>query len=494
MNKITNTNKLNLIINKLKSSILIKNTFILLLASIIIKILSLLNRIIMTRMISSSGISLYIISLPTIMLFTSIGGFSLNIGIAREISLNKDNHSYIIKKGLKIAFIMSLLSSVILFLIAPILSKYALKQQSVTYILILSIPFIIITSINNVFKGYLQGLNNMNSIAVTSLLEQISRFILTIILLYIFRNSSSLMLVLLLILTMTIGELFSLLYNIYKTYKNKPVKNRQTPNNKDKIFSLSLNTTLSHLSYNVTSFLEPIIYTFCLNKLFISSETILFKYSEINAYTLPTLSLVTFVSFQISQTLLPLFTNSYQNNNKEYIEKTLSNIIYYLLIFGIFTSNVFYYFGKDILNLLYGKEIGLSSLKIMAYFFIFSYINPIIIVFLQASGNDKFILKTNIILSILKLIVLFILSINPITSNYSLIITIIFYLIISEAILFIKASKLIKIKIPVLKIVFLFLFIFILFYLITSLNIYFLYKLIILFVFIMITLFCLQDK
>ena len=109
---------------------------------------------------------------------------------------------------------MSLLSSVILFLIAPILSKYALKQQSVTYILILSIPFIIITSINNVFKGYLQGLNNMNSIAVTSLLEQISRFILTIILLYIFRNSSSLILVLLLILTMTIGELFSLLYNI----------------------------------------------------------------------------------------------------------------------------------------------------------------------------------------------------------------------------------------------------------------------------------------
>ena len=472
MNKINNL-KTNFI-EKIKKSLLLKNTIILLIASIIIKILSLLNRIIMTRMIASNGISLYIITLPTIMLFTSIGGFSLNVSIAKEISINNNNSKYILRKGLLIALITSTTSSLILFLLSPTLSKYALKQPIVIPILYFSIPFIIITSFNNVYKGIIHGFNKMNDIAITSLIEQISRFIIMIILLIIFKSHHSIFLVSLVIISMIIGELLSLLYNIYKT--KKLLLDIELTTNKNvfsNICKLSFNTTLTHLSYNITSFLEPIIYTFCLSYLSISSETILFKYSEINAYTIPTLSLVSFVSFQISQALLPVFSSNYRNKNINYIEKTVSIIIFYLFAFGIFLSNVFYYYGENILYLLYNSTIGLHSLKLMTFIFIFSYINPIIIVLLQSIGEDKFILKSNIILSIFKLVLLFILSIISITSNYSLIISIVINLLLSSFIMFFKVNKIIKIKIPVLKLVFLFLFIFNLFFIIKLLNLNF---------------------
>lgn len=87
---------------------LVKNTLILIITSLIIRLLSLFNRIILTRLLGNEGISLYVISLPSIMLFMSIAGFSLNLVLAKIIAENQVTKKYsdknILKKAILIGF------------------------------------------------------------------------------------------------------------------------------------------------------------------------------------------------------------------------------------------------------------------------------------------------------------------------------------------------------------------------------------------------------
>ena len=76
-------------IKKYKANFLIKNTLILISSSLIIKALSLLNRIVITRLLGQDGISLYVLTLPTIMLLCSISGFSLNITLSKITAENE---------------------------------------------------------------------------------------------------------------------------------------------------------------------------------------------------------------------------------------------------------------------------------------------------------------------------------------------------------------------------------------------------------------------
>ncbi|MCK9537389.1 MAG: oligosaccharide flippase family protein, partial [Bacilli bacterium] len=71
----------------MKSGI-VKNTIILIVTSMIIRILSLVNRIILTRLLGNEGISLYVITLPSLSLFMTISGFSLNIATTKVFAEN----------------------------------------------------------------------------------------------------------------------------------------------------------------------------------------------------------------------------------------------------------------------------------------------------------------------------------------------------------------------------------------------------------------------
>ena len=62
------------------------NTLIIILSNFLIKILGLVNKIFITRNLGTNGMSLYVLSFPTIMMFIGIAGFSLNITISKLIS------------------------------------------------------------------------------------------------------------------------------------------------------------------------------------------------------------------------------------------------------------------------------------------------------------------------------------------------------------------------------------------------------------------------
>ena len=163
--------KININKNKTINSILLVITF-----SIIIRFLSLINRILLNRMLGIDGVSLYAISIPTIMLFVSLGGISLNTSINQIVSQsNKDLDKKIIKDAFTLSLISSSIASLILLLIISPLTKIWLNTEQSFYPIIVSIPLIYLSSITSIFRGIYNALSRVKKSQSSILIEQIAR-------------------------------------------------------------------------------------------------------------------------------------------------------------------------------------------------------------------------------------------------------------------------------------------------------------------------------
>ena len=95
----------------MKSNTFFKNTLIILITSLIIKILGLLNKIFITRLLGQDGMSIYVLTMPTVVLLTSFSSLSLNMVMSKIISENQITNKFSPKKLLSKAIFLSLISS-----------------------------------------------------------------------------------------------------------------------------------------------------------------------------------------------------------------------------------------------------------------------------------------------------------------------------------------------------------------------------------------------
>ena len=126
----------------MKTNTFFKNTMVILFTSFVIKLLGLLNKIIII-----DGMSLYVLTMPTLILLTSISSLSLNSVISKLISENEVSHQYSNKALLKKSILLSLISSLItivilLIIIKPLTNKS--MQNNKNPIILLNLKLMII--------------------------------------------------------------------------------------------------------------------------------------------------------------------------------------------------------------------------------------------------------------------------------------------------------------------------------------------------------------
>lgn len=404
---------------------LVKNTIILIITSLIVRLLSLFNRIILTRLLGNEGISLYVISLPSIMLFMTVAGFSINIVLAKIVSENEVTKKYsdkqIIKKAIIIGIITSLITAIILLIAIKPLVYICLKQEKTFYPILACIIFLPLVAMNNVVRGYFNGKNKINISAYANLVEQVSRIIISTILLYIFLPYGIIISVTIAILSMGIGELISLIYSIFKLKKQIFIKvSTQISPTKD-ILQIGIPTTLTRLVGNFTIFLEPIIYTLALSLLSFTSEDILYKYSAITAYAIPLITLCSFISQSLATAIIPNISKANAKGNIQEINYYIKKACVLSIVPGILVSTLITVYGYEYMNLIYKTTIGANYVTTLGALFIVYYIHSPLMAIMQALGRQKFLFKLNIIFSSIKLILTFCLAFISFISYNSLI-------------------------------------------------------------------------
>ena len=124
---------------------LIKNTLLLVLGGFIVKILGFIIKILYTRNLTESGVSLITLIFPTYSLLITITTFSIPLAVTKLTAQNKERKSSIIFNSLWISLSINLIILTIFLLFSDYFATTLLHEPKCSLlikILIFSLPFI----------------------------------------------------------------------------------------------------------------------------------------------------------------------------------------------------------------------------------------------------------------------------------------------------------------------------------------------------------------
>lgn len=419
-------------LNKIKNSIFMKSTLILLVGGVLGKLVGFVLRIIVTRHLGTEGMGLYSLLSPTASLLTVIATFSYPTAISKVISERSVTPKSIIISLIPISLIANLILILIVIFFAPILSSNLLKSPQLYFPLIcLSIvcPFITVSSI---IKGYFWGRQNMFPYMLSNFLEQVTRLIIITLFINKFLEIGLVPTISFIILVNAIGEVISQIVMIYY-FPKKSINFKNTQINKNdirKVMDVSLPATSSKIIGSISYFLEPILLTNTLLYVGYTKEYIVYEYGIINAYALSLLLMPQFFTQNMASSLVPELSKYYSQKNYEMCLKRIKQIVLISSLIGAFSTIIITIFPNVFLNLLYHTNEGIDYIRLLSPFTILFYIEYPLINALQALGKSKECMQCTITSSIIRLVSIVIFSLLKI-GMYSLVISIIINLITS---------------------------------------------------------------
>lgn len=408
---------------KIRKNKFLASTFILMLSGLSTKVLGLIIKVIFTRIVGSTTISLYTIVMPTYSLILTIGTFAMPTTIAKLIA--QKNNKKVLNKALKIIILLNISLILIMFLSSRFIANTLLKEPNAYYLLIamaLTLPF---SSIACIFKGYFYGIQKNYPHVLSNTIEQIIRLILILTVVPKLIEYSYVHAAVGLILTFLFTEGASIITFSFCMNKNdlKTMFSFKENNFDSKeILSLSIPSVSSRIIGNICYFFEPIILTNILLFKGYSNSFILSEYGAYNAYAISTLTIPSFFINAISLALIPEISKYNEEGNILYVKKRLKEGIFFSFLIGLFSTFIIYIFRYRLLLFLYKTTLGVDYIKYLAPFFILFYFENIFASFMQAIGKAKITLRITVVSSIIKLLSLASLSFLKI-GIYSLLIS-----------------------------------------------------------------------
>ena len=399
------------------------STLIIIVSGFVIKLLGLINKITMTRMLGTSGMRLYILSFPTIMLFVSISGFSLYITISKLVAESVITKRYsqkkILSESFKLSFLISLIVDIIYFSMLKTLVIYFLKDEDLYFPLLTALLLIPLVGISDGLKGYFNGLKNTMTVAMGNLSEQVARIFFSIALLFITLPYGNVAATTSTLLALSLGELVAIIYCLIKLKKNPPIDFPNTSGELKAILNISIPNTLSRILGNFTYFLEPIIYTCILSYLGYDVLTIHTEYTIIDAYSIPLLTFISFLPVAIASSIVPGLTQAVVKKQSKAINYYIKKVILFSIVPSILLACNLFFYAKDYMNFIYKTTQGTKWVKYFTFVFICYYTHIPIISILQTIGKQTYVFWTSTIINFSRLLLIVILAFtsdNPLDS------------------------------------------------------------------------------
>lgn len=427
----------------MKNNIFLKSAITLLFGGAITKILGFILKIIITRLIGTEGIALYSLVTPTYSLFITIAILSYPIAISKCIAEEKSRSKSILLSVIPVSILINLVTILIIYFIAPIISIHLLKEPRTYYPLLacaLTLPFI---SLSSIVKGYYWGKQRMLPYMISNVCEQLLRISILVYLLPKVINYGLVLTISTIIGVNVLSETFSIIVMLIFIPKGTKFHLKDIRIDKDNIkdvYEIAIPTTSSKIVGSIGFFLEPIILTNTLLFVGYPRDFILTEYGIINGYSLALLMLPQFFTQSISTALVPEISKYYKLGNKKKCFKRVKQIMFVSLLIGGSSTLLISLFPEFFLNLIFKTNLGINYIRVLSPFMLLYFIDMPLISALQALNKSKNNMYITLIGSIIKLTIIFIFSLFKI-GLYPVIIAIIVNLIFATTMNFITLKK-----------------------------------------------------
>ena len=391
----------------------IKSIFILLIGGLLTKVLGMIIKIVMSRLMGTEGLGLYMMVLPTFSLFIGLGQFGLPTALSKLIAEKKKNNIRLFFSILPISIIINIILIITILLIAPVLSKNLLHDPR-CYLPILAIAVVIpFTSLSSICRSYFFGKERMTPHVISNLVEDIVRLSLMIIGIPFFLPKGLEYAVCFIILSNTISEFASIVILLIFLPKKVQIKKSDLIPKKDYMkesLSIGIPNTTGRLIGSIGYFLEPILLTTTLLAIGYSNKYITTEYGILSGYAMPLLLLPSFFTMAISQALLPVVSREYAKRNYESVKRKIKQAIYYSLLIGIPVTIFFIFLPEIPLQLIYHTTEGTNYIRFLAPICLFQYIQSPLSSSLDAMGKSKDGMTATLLGQIVRLTFLVLLS------------------------------------------------------------------------------------
>lgn len=397
----------------MKKESFIKSTIILIIGGFLTKILGMIIKIIMSRLMGSEGIGLYMLVLPTFSLLIGICQFGIPTALSKLIAEDSKNNKKLLFSLLPISLIINIIIISFVVLIAPTLAFNFLHEKRALLPILAILVVLPLTSTSSILRSYFFGKQMMLPHVVSNVLEDIIRLILVTIGIPIFINKGLEVAVTFVILTNIISELSSILILFFFLPKNLTIKKKDLTFNKSyakEAMNISIPSTASRLVGSIGYFLEPIILTSTLTYCGYSSNFIVTEYGIISGFVLPLILLPSFFTLAISQALLPVISKATSSKEYSYARKKIKQGIFISLLIGVPASLALALFPEFFLKIIYNTKEGASYMRFLAPICILQYIQAPLSASLDAMGLTKLGLKATVIGTLIRTILLLLFS------------------------------------------------------------------------------------
>ena len=370
----------------------IKSTIILLIGGFFTKILGMIIKIVMSRMIGTDGLGLYMIILPTFSLFIGLSQFGMPIALSKLIAEDKKNNKKLFFSILFVVLCINIFLIILILLLAPILSNKLLHNPD-TYYGILAISLVIpFTSISSICRSYFFGKEKMFPHVISNIIEDLVRLLLMVIGIPFFKNKGLNITVCYIILSNIISEGVSILVLFLFLPKKVIIKKNDLIPSRVYIresLSIGIPNTTGRLIGSIGYFLEPIILTSVLLYIGYSKNFITREYGILSGYVMPLLLLPSFFTNAISQALLPVISKEFANGRIINVKRKIKQAITISLMIGIPVTIFFIIFPSFFLKLIYHTTAGSNYVRILAPICLFQYIQSPLSSSLDAMGKSR---------------------------------------------------------------------------------------------------------
>ena len=391
----------------------IKSTLILLIGGFLTKLLGMIIKIIMSRLIGTEGLGLYMMILPTFSLFIGISQFGLPIALSKLIAEDTKNNKRLFFSIIPITLIVNIVLIIFIILLSPILSNKLLHNPD-TYYGILAIALVIpFTSISSICRSYFFGKERMMPHVISNLLEDVVRLLLMILGIPLVIEKGIKYAVCFIILSNVVSELASILVLFLFLPKNVKIKKSDLYPSKKYIkesLQVGLPNTTGRLIGSIGYFLEPIILTSVLILVGYKSSYITTEYGILSGYVMPLLLLPSFFTMALSQALLPVVSRLYVKKDKKGVKRKIKQAITLSLLLGVPVTILFILFPSFFLKIVYHTTEGTTYMQILAPICLFKYIQAPLSSSLVAMVKIKDALLESLLGLITRTTLLFLLS------------------------------------------------------------------------------------
>lgn len=372
----------------------VKSTFILIIGGFITKIIGMFIRIVMTRLLGTTGIGIYSLVSPTFMLLISLASLGLPVAISKLVAENNRNNKNLVFLCFPITLFVNFLIMIFLLFFSGFIALDLLHEPRIKLGLTcigFVLPFI---SISSILRGYFFGKQRMIPHVVSNVTEDLVRLVVIALGVPFFLSKGISYAIAFIVLSNIVSELTSVFVLFFFLPRNFHISRDDLvfdkTNVKD-VLGISLPTTGSRLIGNIGYFFEPIIMTFFLLKSGYSNDFIVTEYGIINGYVMPLVLLPSFFTLAISQAIIPVISYNYSHSNYKVVKNKIRQGVFFSLIIGIPCTFIFLFFPSIPLKFIYNTDLGIPYIRVMSIVCLLHYIQSPISSSLQAMGyaNDS---------------------------------------------------------------------------------------------------------